>query len=321
MKAPLVLAFAAIATLPVHAAEAPARPEPITVSVDLRALSPQTSERIDALTLESRVVLRLIEEGFAVAASWSEPDVRVRLEEADGAVTLTAVGGGEEERGKVTLGAGTARELQLEIAQKIVDLCRGRVEAVEHARQKARAPGPLRKPPPPPEIEVPAPPPEPLFVDLSVGAGALWRGYGVDPQVSASIALMTRQKAGMALLLAYDRPISPDLDLHEFQIAAGPKVGLLRSKWIDVDVGLAAGVVAHAFEYKRPATGTKSGTVLDFVGLVPMSVRWKLGRWFRIGLDLTPGYGARVIHQLDGQPLFQRGDARLETSLAAAVAF
>jgi len=50
-----------------------------TVAVDFAALDEAAYRRLDALTLEQRVVLRLAQEGFAVVAPKGDPEILIRL--------------------------------------------------------------------------------------------------------------------------------------------------------------------------------------------------------------------------------------------------
>lgn len=302
----------------------PGPPTPVTVTVDFSALSPEVSQRIDALGLESRVILRLIQEGFAVVAAFAAPDVQVRAEEINGSVRLTATGGGGAESVTVTLGTGTRAELQLEMAQKAVDLARTRVAAVQVARLKAQPPprpppSPLRPLPYQPDAPIPRAP-RPITVNVTLGAAALWRGPGVDPMAQLSLGIDTRGLFGVGVSFGVNRSTAPGLDpaergltVTEWQITTGPRFHLLRAGQWFTDVAAEVGVVSHEYTYQGIGVIDPEGDKLDVLGLVPITFGYRLTDVFEVSLRLAPGIAGRNReHRRDGVVIWEREAARLE---------
>src|SRR5258706_5833226 len=80
-------------------AGASARAQPTTtVAVDVRGLDERTYQKIDAVALEKQLVLRLVQEGFAVVSAAAKPVIVVRLVDAPRGLALVAERGDVRER-------------------------------------------------------------------------------------------------------------------------------------------------------------------------------------------------------------------------------
>lgn len=112
---------APLATTPTSRAQA-------TVAVDLTRLDTKAFDAIDGARLERELVVRLVQDGFAVVAPTESPVVIVVVTAEPASLRLDAVGpGGRAERQVPRAGVAPA-ELHLEVAQKASDLARSVVE-------------------------------------------------------------------------------------------------------------------------------------------------------------------------------------------------
>jgi len=105
----VLAAFALIAL-----SQAPARH---TVAVDLSGLDAAAYRRVDAVGLETRAVLRLVQEGFAVVAPSGGPEITVRVKLSRDAVLLECGGS----KRSVPIGDGPVREIRAGSAYWSVD--------------------------------------------------------------------------------------------------------------------------------------------------------------------------------------------------------
>src|SRR5262245_46553680 len=96
-----------------------------TVAVDLTQLDAHTYTQLDGLALEKRIVMRLVQEEFAVVTAVAQPDVLVVIRLEGTSLVLEARGPASAERRLVlALGPAATPELHLEITHRILGLVR-----------------------------------------------------------------------------------------------------------------------------------------------------------------------------------------------------
>jgi hypothetical protein len=319
----LACAVAALGADAAMAQGAPVSSDPelrVTVSVDLAGLPESIARRIDALNLESRVVQRLLQEGFAVVAPFARPHVLLRAEEVDGSVKLVAQTGQSYDEVTVSLAGGTRAELQLEISQKLVDLARIGAQAVAEAFAAAsKAEEPRERPraviipqvPPPPKREYSA-------TELSAGVDALWRG-ALDPLFRVGLSLSGESIVGVAFAGGFAPSQGPGITVQEWQVVAGPRFRLLAANELSAHASLMAGVVAH--HWSAPdAVENPSGDKVDVLVVAPVEVQWQPREWLGLGLRVAPGYdGWTREHLIEGNLAWRREAARLEAGATIAI--
>jgi hypothetical protein len=99
-----------------------------TVSVDVTTLDDAAFQRLDGAALEKQIVVRLVQDGFAVVATSWQPAVVLTVHSLGQSVLLQAYGPAGLHRREVAAEVGGRRvpsaELRLELAQKAAELVR-----------------------------------------------------------------------------------------------------------------------------------------------------------------------------------------------------
>ena len=304
-----------------------ARAERLLVAVDFGALPQEWAERLDVLTLEQRVVQRLLQQQFAVVSPHASPDILLGAEPlpgGEGGLRLIARSAEGEHTAQLPVGNGSPAELQLEIAQRLAALARARVSAVEAARP---LPPPPERPRPPPfrqvRVEVPVPQPArapEVEVALSVGAEALWRA-AVDPQVRVQAELRTRTPLALVGAAAFTSSSAPGLAVDEWQAQVGAGWRVLQSGRLTGRVGLLAGVTSHHFRFTGEQAEEPEGARLDVLVTAPVELLVRVGL-LEVGFRAAPGLNQRAReHQRDGRVVWRREAARLEAGAFAGAVF
>lgn len=311
MRPPLLLL--AIATLSAAAPAFAAENRPTTVAVDFATLDEIAYRRLNALALEQRVLVRLAQEGFAVVVRPAEPQILIRVRLLGDRVVIEDVtpgGSSELARREVPTADEPVPDLvQLEVAQKIVELAR--------ARRAVLAPPPaaiLRAEEPPAR----APPPR-SRVEVGTGGAALLRTGGTDPQIRVDLRVGAGN-AGLGLRVgAGFAPASGGrVSVYESQLQIGPGYRAPLSGWLALEGALLAGLLAHRYDLGDDALRASSGTRADLLLSAPVTLT--LARpegLLALELRAAPGWaGGGRDHTLGGQTLWQRSALRLEVGLA-----
>lgn len=90
------------------------------MALDLTTLDPGTYDQIAGLSLEKQVVLRLVQEGFAVVAASEQPAILITVRRTPRGLLIEARGPGESKSREVEHAGERHGELHLEIAHKVV---------------------------------------------------------------------------------------------------------------------------------------------------------------------------------------------------------
>jgi hypothetical protein len=298
-KASLVALFAAL-VLQLSAARA----QPTSVSVDVSQLDRGTYKRIDALNLEKQVVVRLIQEGFAVVSATERPAIRVDYQlQEPGALAIVARAAGERRLSVVELSpSADLAALHLEISQKSVELVR-QLEAGETGIPSAEAgdPVPPERGPPPrraPRVSAQIGGVARSAVDLYIGAGGL---YPLRPKLSLSATL------------GFVPASNSEIDVVEWQALVGVRWGPLGGEAWRVSVGADFGMLVH--HYQRAGD---SGARADLLVLIPLTVERWLSDRLCLGARLAPGWaGESREHKSGNDSIWHRSFARLELLFSA----
>lgn len=106
----------------------PAASQATSVSVDVTTLDDVTFQRLDGTALEKQIVVRLVQDGFAVVASTWQPAVALTVHGMGKSILLQAYGPGGMHKREVAAEVGgkqvPAAELRLELVQKAAELVR-----------------------------------------------------------------------------------------------------------------------------------------------------------------------------------------------------
>lgn len=243
-----------------------------TVAIDLTALPEQDWKQLDVLSLEKRLVLRLVQDGFAVVASGANPDVRVTATRTAAGLHLAAHSRSRDAEVDVPVGAEPTSELHLEVVQR----------AAELARNCA---------PPPPVVELPPPPPPPRRqLGISVG-GALGvvvrRGStgAVATDVAARLVTRYGKLFGAELTIGLVPSGTSAVTVFELPVLLGFSVRFELGLGFALEGALAAGVLVHTF-----IQPTGVGLSVDAMAAVPITLAFVPLPWLGLGLRVAPAY-------------------------------
>jgi hypothetical protein len=269
-----------------------------TVAIDLGGLDAAAYRRLEAVDLESRAVLRLVQEGFAVVSPSARPELTIRISATDTEIRLE-VGSGPSARSRtVPIGDEARRELHFEVAQKVVDLAR---EA---------GPAPLAPSPPP----VAAHPPPAAWVS----GGMVVRGGQVDPLVQIEVRLPFSERLGVDLAIGMVGSGGTGIAVLEPQLLAGIGYRVSLGKQLFLGASLRAGAALHVYSLDDPTAVDLSGSRIDFLCSAPLSLLWNPNGGLLLGLQLAPGLLSRTReHTRGGLPIWHRDAFRLEISGSA----
>jgi hypothetical protein len=278
---------------------------PHTVGVDLSALDRASYEELDAVALEKALVVRFVQEGFAVLAPAASPDVVVHLARTGRRVELR-VG---NEVARVTLDPKHLREMHLELAQKAAELAR-------HAAEKLDA-----IPPPPPKVEPPPEPPKPVEPppppppappaprwNVLAAGGLLFRAPGLDPRVTLAGRFAATERVGIHLELGLSPIPAAPLSIYDGAALVGIGLAIVSRPVFRVELGLSAGGALHTYSLDTVSAADRFGSRVDFVArpFLRFAANPVAGLliWAQAGGGLSTT--ARE-HRLLGQVLYTRG--------------
>lgn len=258
-----------------------------TVAIDLTGLSAGTFARLDGLTLERRVLVRLVQEGFAVVDRERGPACVARVWERSPALMLTVGCGSGALEEELKVGREGLPVVHLQVAQKTVGMVRtltARRAPAEPARRAEEAPPVAVPPPPPPAAMRLDPPPrtEPPATSaaewrLLVGAAGQFRSPAPDPCVRLALSRGGRSGAAVHLSLAAAASRGASIRVGEVQAGAG-----LGWRWtlhprLSVEAGATLALLAHGFIVDDPSLTKRRGVRWDVIVDVPVAATLWLG--------------------------------------------
>jgi len=324
-----------IATMVWPWASADAQERSPSVSVDVSQLDAQTYERLDALNLEKKVILRLVQEGFAVVAARERPYIRV-VYRGGSTLRIEVESGVSKRTREVHLSvASDLAALHLEVAQKTVALVRQMPRKA--ASRPTETPSTQRATPAPavgtpvvgtpavrtPAVRTLAPVPRaagnhPLTLDAVVGL--VTRGK-IDPLVGLNVSYAFHRSIGAAATFGFVPASSAEIDVFEGQVQLGVYWAALVGESWRLLLGVSAGVQVHCFSLSRESLSNESlpnesGTRVDPLVTSPLTLTRRLWKRFEVGIRLAPGLsGESREHTRNGVQLWQRSGLRLEASV------
>jgi hypothetical protein len=290
-----------------------ARADRLSVALDFSGLDEKTYRELDALALEKSLVLRLVQEGYAVVGRDTGPDLAVRFSVTADSVVLEI---GDTNRISVPRRGARPMELQLEIAHKLAELVR--VAEIQRAAQRTTTP-PIAAPALAPTLSrapVPIAPVPRVRGELDVGLDALWRGGGVDPLVRIAGSLTFAR--GLRLYLESGVAPSIDTSIHvvEWQLQTGAGYRFTLRRYLSFELGALVGFLLHHYAVEGVSD---SGARVDFLASLPLSLRFWPTAHLSLALRAAPGIANEArTHEVGDEILWTRSAWRVETGGSVA---
>lgn len=274
-----------------------------TVALDLSGLDAEAYRRLDAVTLESRSILRLVQEGFAVVGPDAHPDLIIRLSATPSTLRLESSVAART----VRLGNEPIREVHFEISQKIVELVResfrGRIDAgVPDAGLPTASPT-LPDAGPAPAVA------RAVKTEASLGGGGLVRGPQIDPRAQLDVRLPLGEHLAINLLIAISTSSGPGLSVLEPELLAGVGYRFFLSERWSLEPRVLAGASLHVYSLDNPAEVDLAGSRGDFLMAFPLTVGWNPIGQLHLGLHVAPGFSTRTREHLRRGTSIWRRDA------------
>lgn len=264
-----------------------ARASDTTVAIDLTGLSAGTFARLDGLTLERRVLVRLVQEGFAVVDRERGPACVARVWERSPALMLTVGCGSEALEEQLAVGREGLSILHLRVAQKAVGMVRTltarRAPAAPAPQADEASPVAAAPPPPPAAMPIDARPrtedPATSATEwrLQLGAAGQFRSSAPDPCVR--LALSRGGRSGAAVHLSLATAASRGVSIRVGELQAGLGLGW---RWtlhprFSVEAGATLALLAHGFIVDDPSLTKRRGVRWDVTVEVPVTATLWLG--------------------------------------------
>src|SRR5262245_41415227 len=262
-------------------------------------LDEQVFREIDALELEKRAIVRLLQDGFAAVSPSAKPEWLIRLRATSSGLRIETVGLNSTLEREVATAGVPLPELHLEIVQKIVELLRKTTEA-PRPRAAASAPAPAQV------VQLaPAPPPERRRrFRLALGGGIV-RAGSTDPlalgSFSSAVGPVDLVVAG-ALSPASNQAVS----VLGWRAQAGIGWHTDPVRRVGAQAAALVGVEGHHFRLSDPEAQDRAGSRTGFVASVPLAVTLRLGEAARVGILAGPVAGTARTHVLDGRAVWRR---------------
>lgn len=243
-----------------------------SVAVDLSHLD--SSAVPDAAALEQALVMRLLQEGFAIDPLTAQPAIVVAISGGDRELVLSAKSAHFERSRTIEISGSSTAQLQLEVVQKLVELARLAREAAPppalEVRPQADTTTTLRA-----AVVTERPPRWNLGVDVGVIASA------VEGSLHARYAIA--YGLGAAVRADVAQPDAAGIAVGEQELLAGASYEWPIADLFALDIALLGGVRRHHFELTMDV-GEMTGTRFDAVLALPVRVSLRRWRVFELSL-------------------------------------
>ena len=249
-----------------------------SVAVDLSRLDSDTAA--EAAELEQALVMRLLQEGFAIDPLTAQPTIVVAVAGGDHELVLSAKSANFERSRTIDTNGSSGAQLQLELVQKAVELARLAREAAPplpavaalEPRDESTA---LRDD----VVVTPAQPRLPRWL-LGVGVGVESTG-NLEASLHARFAIAGG--FGAAVRADATQPDEDEISVGEQELLAGGSHEWRFAHAIALDVGLLGGARRHHFELAMPL-GERTGTRFDPALAMPVRISLRPWRTFELAL-------------------------------------
>ena len=266
-----------------------------SVAVDLSRLDSDAAP--DAAVLEQAVVMRLLQEGFAIDPLTAEPAIVVAIAGDDRELVLSAKSAHFERSRTIAIAGSTEAELQLEVVQKVVELARLARESAPPPVVAVREPAAEVR-----EVVVPPEPRRPRWL--------LGMGLGVDTGAVFEASLHARfaiaRGIGAVVRAAAAQPDETGISVGEQELLLGASYEHALASIVAVDVGLLAGVRRHSFELAMPLA-ERTGTRFDAAAALPVRIVVRPSDAFEVSLWVIARVSREREHVLGDEVLWRRG--------------
>jgi hypothetical protein len=283
---------------------------PHSVAVDLSALDRKSYQELDAVSLERALVVRLVQEGFAVVASSASPEIRLRLTRDGRVAELSA----RDEKVTIEVDLKHLREFHLEVAQKAVVLARSSAKALDAAKPPPEPePPPTHEPlkevpPPPPKAEPPPPAPAELRWNVLAAGGVLFRAPGLDPRISLAARYAVSHRIGLHLEAGLSPIPGAAISVYDGSLLLGAGLAFLNGPLVRAEIGLSLGAALHTYAVADVSAADRFGTRLDFLCRPFLRVVLNPASGFLLWAQAGAGLSSRAReHRLLSQVLYSRG--------------
>lgn len=287
-----------------------------TVSFDLRPLPVRLYRRLDGLTLERRVALRLAQEGFAfVSPDAPSADIRIHAREAAQGIELEGTSRSGTLASTVRVEEGASTEWQLEVVQKVTELAR----ALTPPPQPPSTPG-VNAPPPIASAPVAKLEERADSWQVDATAGVVDRFAHVDPLLLVSAAWST---GSWRLRAELGGSTSEGLGIRvwEFQAAAGVERRWERLDPLTLSAGLSAGLLGQTAQVLDVLAQQRTSSSVFPAGWVIGRAEWRLARHWKVSARAAAGISRSVEHVSEGAVLWSRDPFRAEVGLGVTASF
>jgi len=275
----------------------------VAVALDLTGLSEVGYLRLQAVTLERGIVVRLVQEGFAVVSVASKPELIVRVVEQPSGFLIQAQGAGGAMQREIAWSGEPTAELHLEIAQKVAELVRACLRA-----------GIVPAPPPPAQLDTGVTP------ELGAFGEGVWRGQAIDPGFRLGFRLGVGLGIGLHISTGFLPSFATGIRVIEVPVQAGPGLRMRLSARTDVELAVLVGLLIHSYAVTGDAADA-SGTRLGLVGSAPLAFLVRVTQRLAVDLHVLPGLAQGVVHIQNEQPIWQSDSFRLEAGIGASWRF
>jgi len=267
---------------------------PMTVAFDLKQLSAETFAELDGVVLERAVMMRLVQDGFAVVLPQQTPTVLIQVDQEDRALRLVARGPVGIAIASLRLRAQAVAETQLEIAQKAADLAR--VTTTEL----------------PPVVEAPAAPPASRAVEIGLHLGAWWRAHNLDAAMGVVAQIGVHERWLVQCAAEVARSTGIGINVVEAQLGCGPGYRLVDVGPFSVRTTILPGVFFHSFSLDDRSLSARTGVQTDYAIDLAAEAQYRIVDRLVAAVRIEPGMtGHSYAHDALGQQIWRRSMWRL----------
>jgi hypothetical protein len=292
-----------------------------TVGVDLTTLEGSFYDELDGLALEKRLVLRLVQEGFAVVAPSEQPDFLITIRRVPAGVVVEIRGPAGIRHSEISIDLDPLPEVHLEVAQKAVELVRGSAPPVATpapqipvvAAPRARVAGPSG-----PRRSEAAKASRSVSIEPSAGLDALWRGESVDALLRIGVRIGIGSSIGLQVSTGLAPSSESAIQVREWQLQAGPGYRRRLTQRIELGVTALVGILVQDYSLDDSTARDTDDGRIDVLATLPAQLEYWAGQGFGLALRIAPGLadeGRR--HTRNGEVLWRRGALRLEAGVTA----
>jgi len=281
-----------------------------TVAFDLSQLPADTFAKLDGVTLERAVLVRMMQDGFAIVQSTQSPVVIVRLAQQGQTLILRATGPWGSADTELQWRGEALDEVYLALAQKAVGLARALITPPQNEDTPTRAVAETTPFPPAAPSVFTEPHSE---LEASLHADALWRAGAVDPEVRVGLRWRIMEHWAIACAVAGAWSHGAGIGVGEAFVGCGPGIRVNLAARLTLGVAVLLGAYVQRFSLADKTLSGADGARMDFMAGLPLEAVYWLWSHLGVGIVLVPGFTAHGYEHLEvGHLLWRRGAWGLE---------